>query len=92
MTCTHLFRSSFLNVKYAIINWNTFDFQELSKNFITLDNLEMEIEKTLNTKVNYNFSIDLKGNKYLEMPDGSTVHDKEFSKDKQEKQSQASNS
>ena len=45
--------------------------QEMSKNFITLENLDMEVEKALNMKSNYNYSIDLKGKKYLEMADGS---------------------
>ena len=47
-------------------------FQEAAKFFISTENLEQEIEKALNMEVNYNFSIDLKGNRYIERPDYST--------------------
>ena len=53
--------------------------KEEAKNFITMETLEEEIEKALNTRVNYNFAIDLKGNKYVELPDGTV--------EKEEKQS-----
>ncbi len=33
----------------------------------------MEIEKALNTRVNYNFAIDLDGHRYVELPDGNTT-------------------
>ena len=33
--------------------------------YITLENLEEEIEKALDTKVDYNFAIDQQGNRYL---------------------------
>ena len=37
--------------------------QEDSKSFITLDNLDTEIEKLLNLRQDYNFAIDKQGNK-----------------------------
>ena len=45
--------------------------QELAKTFIDVGRLEEEIEKALNVRINYNFAIDLEGNKYIEMSDGS---------------------
>ena len=38
--------------------------KEQAKSFIDPKNLEMEIEKALNSRVSYNFSIDEKGNIY----------------------------
>jgi len=46
---------------------------ELVKEFFDMDNLDVEIEKVLNRRVNYNFAIDLEGNRHLEQADGSTV-------------------
>ena len=46
-------------------------FQELSKGFIDPERLEEEIEKALNIRINYNFAVDLEGNRYMEMADGS---------------------
>lgn len=47
------------------------DEKELAKTFIDVDRLDEEIEKALNVRINYNFAIDLEGNKYIEMSDGS---------------------
>ena len=46
-------------------------FQEASLQFITAENLELEIEKALNKTVNYNFAIDLQGNRHVEKSDKS---------------------
>lgn len=40
-------------------------FQELSSTFITPENLEAAIDHALANPTDYNFAIDLKGNKYL---------------------------
>ena len=40
--------------------------------FVDVTNLEEEIEKSLNLRVNHNFAIDIEGNRYIELPDGST--------------------
>lgn len=45
---------------------------ENSAHFIQMSSLEMEIEKALNQRFNYNFCIDLDGNRYVEQPDGTT--------------------
>ena len=53
--------------------------QEDSKSFISLDNLETEIEKLLNLRQDYNFAIDKQGNKIssdsTQMPDSTGVVD-----------------
>jgi len=46
---------------------------ELVKEFFDMDNLDLEIEKVLNRRVNYNFAIDLEGNRHIEQADGTTV-------------------
>ena len=38
-------------------------FQEQAKEFISMDNLEEEIERVLNTRTSYDFAIDSDGNK-----------------------------
>ena len=43
--------------------------QEFS--FIEPKDFDAEIEKALNMRVNYNFAIDLDGNRYIERPDGN---------------------
>ncbi len=48
------------------------ELQEVATEFITLENLEEEIEKALNKRINYNFAIDLDGNRYVEQADYST--------------------
>ena len=49
--------------------FDIFPFQLDARNFITEDTLEEEIEKALNSRVNYNYAIDLSGNKYIELAD-----------------------
>merc|ERR1712004_721988 len=35
--------------------------------------VQQEMEKAMNTRINYNFAIDLSGNRFVEQPDGSVV-------------------
>ena len=65
-------------------------FQAQIKNFITLENLEEEIEKSLNTRISYNFAIDSKGNKYVELPDGSVAKEDKQAKAQDVQQAQSS--
>ena len=44
-----------------------FIFQEESKNFITEETLEQELEKALDGRADYNFAIDLQGNQYFDI-------------------------
>ena len=62
-----------------------------AKSFIKPENLDEAIEQALNSRVNYNFAIDLSGNRHIELSDGtceledpseSTSH--QFSKEKGE--------
>ena len=68
--------------------------KELSKNFITLENLDAAIEYALANPVDYNFSIDLQGNMYKgrnTLPPKAGKPTKEDSANVEQKQMEASN-
>jgi hypothetical protein len=52
------------NIFQLIADQKVKKLKEESKNFIKKNNLEYEIEKMLNERIDYNFSVDLKGNFY----------------------------
>jgi len=41
--------------------------------FISVDKLDSAIEAALDSRCVYNFAIDVKGNRYIEQPDGNIV-------------------
>ena len=42
------------------------------QHFVNMDELEVDIEKALNSRTTHSFAIDTEGNRYVELPDGST--------------------
>ncbi len=65
---------SFTNLFHAYFETTHFKFyfQEAAKFFIPEEKMEEEIEKALDVTFNYNFAMDLEGNRHIERPDFST--------------------